>query len=35
MKPVLDPLIRANYDDRYSAAVGYLTLGPRLGRDPR
>ena len=26
VKPVLDPLVRANYNDRYSAAVGYLTI---------
>jgi secreted PhoX family phosphatase len=25
VKPTLDPLIRANYDDRFGAAVGYLT----------
>ena len=25
VKPVLDPLIRANYDDKHGAAVGYLT----------
>ena len=24
----LDPLIRANYNDRFSAAVGYLTADP-------
>jgi len=28
VKPVLDPLIRANYKDRYGAAVGYLTATP-------
>jgi secreted PhoX family phosphatase len=26
VKPILDPLVRANYDNRYSAAVGYLTV---------
>ena len=25
VEPTLDPLIRANYDDRFGAAVGYLT----------
>ena len=25
VKPTLDPLVRANYDDRFGAAVGYLT----------
>jgi hypothetical protein len=25
VKPVLDPLIRANYKDKFGAAVGYLT----------
>ncbi|WP_374586447.1 PhoX family protein [Ideonella dechloratans] len=25
VKPVLDPIIRTNYDDRFGAAVGYLT----------
>ncbi|WP_374429828.1 PhoX family protein [Ideonella dechloratans] len=25
VKPTLDPIIRANYDDRFGAAVGYLT----------
>lgn len=30
VKPVLDPLIRANYNDRYSAAVGYLTVTGRV-----
>ncbi|KAF0812000.1 hypothetical protein IGB42_03542 [Andreprevotia sp. IGB-42] len=25
VKPVLDPLVRANYKDRFGAAVGYLT----------
>jgi uncharacterized protein len=29
VQPVLDPLIRANYSDRYSAAVGYLTCAPQ------
>ena len=33
VKPILDPLVRANYNDRYSAAVGYVTIegltGPR------
>ena len=28
VQSTLDPLIRANYDDRYSAAVGYLTSSP-------
>ncbi|WP_144731315.1 PhoX family protein [Extensimonas perlucida] len=28
VQPVLDPLIRANYKDRYGAAVGYLTATP-------
>jgi hypothetical protein len=27
----LDPLIRANYRDRYGSAVGYLTGLPMLG----
>ena len=26
VKPTLDPLVRANYNDRFSAAVGYLTV---------
>lgn len=26
VKPTLDPLVRANYNDRFSAAVGYLTI---------
>jgi uncharacterized protein len=25
VKPTLDPLVRANYNDRFGAAVGYLT----------
>jgi len=25
VKPTLDPLIRANYKDRFGASVGYLT----------
>ena len=28
VKDVLDPLIRANYRDKFGAAVGYLTAGP-------
>lgn len=28
VKPTLDSLVRANYADRYSAAVGYLTCAP-------
>lgn len=35
VKPTLDPLIRANYKDRFGAAVGYLTAGAahiRLGK---
>jgi uncharacterized protein len=28
VQSTLEPLIRANYDDRYSAAVGYLTSSP-------
>lgn len=28
VKPVLDPLVRANYKDRYGASVGYLTGTP-------
>ncbi|HWT20364.1 MAG TPA: alkaline phosphatase PhoX, partial [Variovorax sp.] len=28
VQPTLDPLVRANYNDRYSAAVGYLTADP-------
>ncbi|HJV61984.1 MAG TPA: alkaline phosphatase PhoX [Albitalea sp.] len=28
VEPTLDPLVRANYNDRYSAAVGYLTGMP-------
>ena len=32
VKPTLDPLVRANYNDRFSASVGYLTLkGARIG----
>ena len=30
VKPTLDPLVRANYNNRYSAAVGYLTLESRI-----
>jgi len=30
VKSTLDPLIRANYNNRYSAAVGYLTLAGRI-----
>ena len=30
VQPTLDPLIRANYRDRYGAAVGYLTGFPTL-----
>jgi len=26
VKPTLDPLVRANYNDRFSSAVGYVTL---------
>ena len=26
VKPALDPLVRANYNDRFSAAVGYVTI---------
>lgn len=29
VKTTLDPLIRANYNDRYGAAVGYLTASPK------
>ena len=37
VKPVLDPLVRANYNDRFSSAVGYVTIeglvdGPGLPR---
>ncbi len=28
VQPTLDPLVRANYKDRYGAAVGYLTADP-------
>ncbi len=28
VKPALDPLIRANYKDRFGASVGYLTADP-------
>jgi hypothetical protein len=28
VKPTLDPLIRANYKDRYGASVGYITATP-------
>ena len=28
VKPTLDPLMRANYKDRFGAAVGYLTAEP-------
>ena len=31
VKPTLDPLVRANYNDRYSAAVGYLTITGKSG----
>jgi hypothetical protein len=32
VKPTLDPLVRANYNDRYSSAVGYVTIeGVTLG----
>jgi hypothetical protein len=31
VKTALDPLIRANYKDRYGAAVGYLTGLPVMG----
>ena len=38
VKPILDPLIRANYNNRYSAAVGYLTAETKIdghdGHDP-
>lgn len=30
VKPALDPLIRANYKDRFGASVGYLTGLPQL-----
>ena len=30
VKPVLDPLEKANYKGRYSAAVGYLALAGRV-----
>jgi secreted PhoX family phosphatase len=35
VRATLDPLVRANYRDRFGAAVGYLTAGPagvKLGR---
>ncbi|MNR40477.1 hypothetical protein D3C85_1587680 [compost metagenome] len=28
VQATLDPLVRANYKDRYAAAVGYLTADP-------
>jgi len=28
VQAVLDPLVRANYNDRFGAAVGYLTADP-------
>ncbi|SIT37369.1 hypothetical protein BN2476_110254 [Paraburkholderia piptadeniae] len=28
MQSTLDPLVRANYKDRFGAAVGYLTADP-------
>jgi hypothetical protein len=28
IQPTLDPLVRANYKDRFGAAVGYLTADP-------
>jgi secreted PhoX family phosphatase len=28
VKPTLDPLVRANYKDRFGSAVGYLTAAP-------
>jgi hypothetical protein len=30
VRPVLDPLVRANYNDRFSAAVGYLAIAGRM-----
>ena len=32
VQPTLDPLVRANYKDRFSAAVGYLTADPMQPR---
>ncbi|MDO9400843.1 MAG: DUF839 domain-containing protein [Polaromonas sp.] len=32
VQPTLDPLVRANYKDRYGAAVGYLTAEPSAMR---
>jgi hypothetical protein len=32
VKDKLDPLIKANYNDRFSAAVGYLTADPTQPR---
>ena len=32
VKPVLDPLVRANYKDRFGAAVGYLTGVPATAK---
>lgn len=32
VKPTLDPLVRMNYNDRFSAAVGYLTIAGKVGR---
>ena len=29
VRATLDPLIKANYNSRYSAAVGYLTADPK------
>ena len=31
VQATLDPLVRANYKDRYGAAVGYLTGLPVIG----
>jgi hypothetical protein len=28
VRDTLDPLVRANYRDRFGAAVGYLTAAP-------
>jgi secreted PhoX family phosphatase len=34
VKATLDPLVRANYKDRYAAAVGYLTAAPSQPKIP-
>ncbi len=33
VKPILDPLVKANYNGRFSAAVGYLTIAGCVDKD--